>query len=680
MESPARSRLKPAEIAALAGLALAARTFNLGTFSLWLDEILLALRAQGSLAATWAACRANAEHPPLSALAMNVLYALGCNDTVQRLLPIALGVATVVLLATWTAAHFGRAAGLFAGLVIALNAIQVRYSQELRPYVYLLFFVALALHAADRVAEGGRRRDVALLTGALAGALYSHYLGALTVVVLAVQHLPRLLGASREARRAGVRALAALGAAVIAAAVVYTPWLAAVAALADRGPRGGSAHWSLRAAADRWEVLAVGMRDGDTLTWAGVAMLLVALIGGVVALRRAAGVAVAAGAVVGTAGVEIMLLRAHHWSNARYDLFGGMFFCVLAGIGAGWLATRRPRPVPAVLVLAFLGAVSWSGLHRYAAFGRPTWDRVAATVRAMLRPGEALFVENEWTRISLAYYLQGKDFEKQKDEDDAPIAVRGDISRLARGWSAGSCALIVAAGNPLYPPLEYRLNRFPKLAHFPSSDEARVYLLSPQVRRQLYESGWTEIGPADLSVSSSCGDSLRLLPAELRVPEPYVWTRLLRAAGLAREPSGETVRLDFDAAGTARSLARGWSSFEKDPGGTTFVWAMGYEAHLSLWCERPRPRLLRIRLRPCHVPGRQQTLAAFINGEPLGEVRLDDGFQDVRLLTDTAHWRVGENLLTLRFAYAVSPADVDPGAADTRPLAVAFDCLEVFER
>jgi len=61
-------------------------------------------------------------------------------------------------------------------------------------------------------------------------------------------------------------------------------------------------------------------------------------------------------------------------------------------------------------------------------------------------------------------------------------------------------------------------------------------------------------------------------------------------------------------------------------------------------------------------------------------VRLDDGFQDVRLLTDTAHWRVGENLLTLRFAYAVSPADVDPGAADTRPLAVAFDCLEVFER
>ena len=42
-------------------LGAAARVFNLGTFSLWLDEILLVRRASGSLAEVWRACQANAD-------------------------------------------------------------------------------------------------------------------------------------------------------------------------------------------------------------------------------------------------------------------------------------------------------------------------------------------------------------------------------------------------------------------------------------------------------------------------------------------------------------------------------------------------------------------------------------------------------------------------------------------
>jgi len=677
---PSSPGLRRRDLAAIVTLAAAARTFNLGTFSLWLDEMLLALRAQGSLADTWAACRANAEHPPLSALAMNLLYDLGATDIVQRALPIALGVAATALLAAWAGRHFGRLAGLFTGLVMALVAVQVRYAQELRPYAYLLFFVTLALHAADRWAARRRTRDLVALAGALAAGLYSHYLAALAPAVVAVPHLARLLSRDGAARRDAARALAGVAAAAALALAAFAPWLATVATVASRDPKGGAARWTLAGAASRWEVITVGMRDGDPLTWAGVATLALALLGAAHAARRAAGWAVIAGAVGGTAGVEAVLLRANHWSNARYDLLGALFLCCLIGIGAGRLARARPRPLGALIALAIAGAVGWSSLSRYAAFGRPEWDRVAAAIAALRAPGERVFTENEWTRISLAYYLQGRDFERRTGEEVAPVALRGRVGALAALWPASACAFMVAAGNPLYPEIEARLGSFPLLAHFPRSDEARVYLLTPAVRRQLGESGFAGIGPADPEAPSACSGAVRLLPAPLRAGAPYPWARLRRRLGARDSAAGETVRLDFDRASEARALARGWSGFERDGDGTTFVWAVGPEALLEVRCDRPRRRLVRLRVQPVHAPGAAQTLALSLNGAPLGEATLPPGFTTVWFETEAGHWRAGENLLALRFGRWVSPRQLDPGAADTRPLAAAFDRVDFLER
>ena len=672
--------LRRFDLVVIATVAAAARTFNLGTFSLWLDEILLALRAQGSFADTWAACRANAEHPPLSALAMNVLYDLGATDTVQRLLPIALGVAATALLALWIGRHFGRLAGLFTGLVMALTATQVRYAQELRPYAYLLFFVTLALHAADRWDERRRWRDLALLAGVLAAGLYSHYLAAFTPAILALPLLPRLLTRDRAGRRAAAYGLVGLAAAGASALLLFVPWLTTIATVAGRAAKGGTAHWTLAGAASRWEVLTVGMRDGDPWTWAGLATLALALVGAVQAARSAAGWVVIAGAVAGTVGVELLLLQARHWSSARYDLFGALFICCLIGIGAGRVARLRPRPLPALLVLGVVAAIAWNALGRYAAYGRPEWDRIAAAVATLREPGERIFTENEWTRMSLAYYLQGRDFERRTKEELAPIAVRSRVGRLAEGWPASACALMIAAGNPLYPPLEARLGRFPLLAHFPSSDEARIYLLTPAVRQQLYDSGWPEVGPADLAAAGCCGGEPRILPPSLRVPSPFPWARLLRALGASGPAAGETVRLDFDRATTARALARGWSGFERAGDDATFVWAIGNEALLTVACEHPRRRLIRVRVQPAEAPGPGQSLAASLNGAPIGEAVLVPGFQTVWFESEATHWRQGENLLAFRFRRTVSPRQHDPAAADSRPLAAAFDRIDFLER
>ena len=135
-------------------LSASTRLCNLGTFSLWLDEILMVERARGTVAAAWRASAANAEHPPFTAVLMSMGYGAGLGDTAQRLLPIIAGILTVLLLAAWVARHLGRRAGIIAGVLAALSPLHVRYSQELRPYSYLLLFVMLTLVTIDRLRRG----------------------------------------------------------------------------------------------------------------------------------------------------------------------------------------------------------------------------------------------------------------------------------------------------------------------------------------------------------------------------------------------------------------------------------------------------------------------------------------------------------------------------------------------
>src|SRR5215813_13904172 len=132
-EAPSAARPAPLarlDLALLAAVAALARTWNLGTFSLWLDELFLMMQAQGGPLDVWRACRSDVEHPPLAALVFDAGNALGISDAGQRMVPIVLGIATVLLLARWTARRRGRAAGIGAGLCAALLPFAVRYAQE----------------------------------------------------------------------------------------------------------------------------------------------------------------------------------------------------------------------------------------------------------------------------------------------------------------------------------------------------------------------------------------------------------------------------------------------------------------------------------------------------------------------------------------------------------------------
>jgi 4-amino-4-deoxy-L-arabinose transferase-like glycosyltransferase len=512
---------------ALLGLVAAlARTFNLGTFSLWLDEFLLMMQSQGGPRDVWLACRSDVEHPPLAALVTAAGNALGVSDTVQRLVPIALGVGTVLLLARWTARRAGRAAGVAAGLFAALLPFAVRYSQELRPYPYLLFFAAAALVAVDRVVDRPGRGSTALLALTLLLGLYAHDL---FVLVLAPAGLPLLeLALSRDPgrRRAGRRALRDVALAGIVALVGFLPWLSTMLGIAHLPPAGFVRPWTSRLLAERWEFLTVAGVEGDRLTWAGLLALALAALGlaalavvgtggaGAPEAPRAAARAALLGLLVGAVGVERFLLADHHWTAGRYDAVGWLFLPPLLGAGVGLLWRRRALRPLAAAALAALLAGEVAGLARYARIGRPDWDRVARDVRRAHRPGEPVLVENDWTRISLAYYLQGRDFERRRGEELAPVEAKGGPAGLAALWPADRGAALVLAASPKRRDLRAWAWSFPLLGRYPRSMEARAHRLTPEIRQRLFASGQGAAGPG------APGPVPTPVPAEDREPPP----------------------------------------------------------------------------------------------------------------------------------------------------------------
>jgi hypothetical protein len=273
------------------------------------------------------------------------------------------------------------------------------------------------------------------------------------------------------------------------------PWLLAITGeLSGRDPAGGARPWTFRLALQRWQFLTVGAMEGDALTWAGVLALVLAILGAAAALRSPAGRAAVVGAVLGIGGAEIFMAATDHWSSGRYDAVGWLFLPVLIGLGIARLSTPPVRPL-AVLLLAALLVGEGLGLMRYSRVGRPDWDRVADTVRQAHRPGEPVLAENEWTRICLGYYLQGPDFLKRQGEDGAPVTVGAGPRRLRQLWPADRRAVLVVAGIPRQQPLRRWARAFPVAGRFPRS-QARVFLLTQEVRQRLFDSGVRAAGPA----------------------------------------------------------------------------------------------------------------------------------------------------------------------------------------
>ena len=152
----------------------------------------------------------------------------------------------------------------------------------------------------------------------------------------------------------------------------------------------------------------------------------------------------------------------------------------------------------------------------------------------------------------------------------------------------------------------------------------------------------------------------------------------LLAAGCA--PQGRDTRfLNMDKESSPGALTAGWSGFEALPSGDTFVWARAREAQVTVVASDSVDRLVRFRVWPFRWDGAPpQTLTLSVNDVRLDPLTLSgDGPRVYATTAPGPAWKVGANVLTFAFAYAEAPKDRIPGASDPRPLAVAFDWVEV---
>jgi mannosyltransferase len=197
-------------IVLLTWLAWVVRFCQLEAQSLWFDEAFSWLCATIPLPQALQFALTNFVHPPLYYLLLRPVMWLGDGAFQLRLLSAWIGVLSVPLLYTLGRRMAGRAVGVLAAALLALNPFHVWYSQEARMYT-LLFLLALGVgYFFQQVLSRGRRHNWVGL-GIVSGLAYvTHYFALLLPLAQFIYILLHLRRYQRLLRRwVLVQALAA---------------------------------------------------------------------------------------------------------------------------------------------------------------------------------------------------------------------------------------------------------------------------------------------------------------------------------------------------------------------------------------------------------------------------------------------------------------------------------------
>jgi mannosyltransferase len=183
----ARGRLGPPGWLAPVGVLVVAcvlRAFQLGSQSLWLDELEQGTVARLPLGQMLASLRSSAGDSPLDDFGIRlVTLPFAHPGTVEtRLWAFLVGSAAVLVVSLATQEAFqSRTAGIVAGLTLAFMPLAVFYSQEARPYALVMFSAAFNLWLFARALRVGRWGWV-WFGFSVALALNTHYYLALLVI------------------------------------------------------------------------------------------------------------------------------------------------------------------------------------------------------------------------------------------------------------------------------------------------------------------------------------------------------------------------------------------------------------------------------------------------------------------------------------------------------------------
>jgi mannosyltransferase len=369
-------------------LAAGLRFYRIDSQSLWYDEGISAFQLTRSFGDIVYAASEDT-HPPLYYWSLKAWgETVGPSEMGLRSLSAIWGVLTVAL--TWLIGRrlFGRLVATLAALLLAVAPLAVYYSQEVRMYGQL---TALGLLAAWAYA----RRSYLLYAGAGIVTLYTQYLG---IAVLAALNLHALL--TLRSRRDWLAWLAAN--AVVA--VVFLPWLPTfldqqthALNTRPRTPEG--------LLLDTLSAYGGGIARGDALLWAGVALVLFAVLGFVLTRSREAALPLLLWLL--PLGLVVGLGFRNGLFEVRYLVLGLPGLMLLAALGIARV-TRQPALAAALAGIMVVPAVlALSQQYFEPTLARDDYRALVHTIADDALPGDAVILSAPNQVEIFSYYYHG---------------------------------------------------------------------------------------------------------------------------------------------------------------------------------------------------------------------------------------------------------------------------------
>jgi uncharacterized membrane protein len=167
----------------LVGLAL--RLYDIGGESIWFDEaVSIDVSRLGFIEQIkWVDDQSKEGNPPFYYMLLHLwIPVFGDSEFVSRFPSLVFGVLSIVLTYSIGRLLFGKRAGLFAALIIAVSFFHVRYSQEARGYTLMVFLALVSCYALLRLISGWKLRWAGIYVLSSALLCYTHYFGLFTVL------------------------------------------------------------------------------------------------------------------------------------------------------------------------------------------------------------------------------------------------------------------------------------------------------------------------------------------------------------------------------------------------------------------------------------------------------------------------------------------------------------------
>lgn len=426
-----RELSNPEIIAFLAIIAVAAilRFYQLGTRSLWVDEILETVRLE---AGPTGVKDANAFdlHPPLR-LWLNGLPYWICGGASQgpatelqlRLVPAILGLASVALMLPFLRRFMGVDSALLGAALLAVNRSHIEYSQDGRMYSAVVFFTLITLiataKAADVIAADLPRTMGKPLVGwslaTLTNLCTSYF--AVPVFLAESLYLCGVLARRASWHRARLPLLLAVAAVLITAP--FWTWNAIEISNAKGISLGladaSQLEWLLHETALEWFSGPLASFPAARLS---IIVNLIALaIGGCITLRRAPGWAALFASLFGLPLLCLVLVKTQSSIVPRYFLFLLPAVIALQAKAMDGLSERGGRSGPKVALASLLLLAGLPGLLSFYTAPKQNWKAAAGILVSHLpRDQEAvILVGPVASDTCLIYYLRRQGFVIERD-------------------------------------------------------------------------------------------------------------------------------------------------------------------------------------------------------------------------------------------------------------------------